>query len=110
LAKWKQLKLWEDVPSGLASALTSLAGRKEDKGLLATVQVRNNGVLFEGHVMRQTSKLTFTQMKNATRVFVAELVPQLAKLTHGQWSKLDLPTKAAPAPTPAPETPESSGN
>ena len=110
LAKWKQLKLWEDVPSGLASALTSLAGRKEDKGLLATVQVRNNGVLFEGHVMGQTSKLTFTQMKNATRVFVAELVPQLAKLTHGQWSKLDLPTKAAPAPTPAPETPESSGN
>ena len=110
LAKWKQLKLWEDVPSGLASALTSLAGSKEDKGLLATVQVRNNGVLFKGHVMGQTSKLTFTQMKNATRVFVAELIPQLAKITHGKWSKLDLPTKTAPAPTPAPETPESSGN
>ncbi|MBT5322682.1 MAG: DUF4339 domain-containing protein [Verrucomicrobiales bacterium] len=110
LAKWKQLKLWEDVPSGLASALTSLAGSKEDKGLLATVQVRSNGVLFKGHVMGQTSRLTFTRMKNATRVFVAELVPQLAKLTHGQWSKLDLPTKSAPAPTPAPETPESSGN
>jgi hypothetical protein len=110
LAKWKQLTLWEDVPSGLASALTSLAGSKEEKGLLATVQVRNNGVLFKGHVMGQTSKLTFTQMKNATRVFVAELIPQLAKLTHGQWSKLDLPTKAAPTPTPAPETPESSGN
>ncbi len=110
LAKWKQLKLWEDVPSGLASALTSLAGSKEDKGLLATVQVRNNGVLFKGQVMGQTSKLTFARVKNVTRVFVAELVPQLAKLTHGQWSKLDLPTKAAPAPTPAPETPESSGN
>ncbi|MBT5847265.1 MAG: DUF4339 domain-containing protein [Verrucomicrobiales bacterium] len=110
LAKWKQLKLWEDVPSGLASALTSLAGSKEDKGLLATVQVRNNGVLFKGHVMGQTSKLTFARVKNVTRVFVAELVPQLAKLTHGQWSKLDLPTKSAPAPTPAPETPESSGN
>jgi hypothetical protein len=110
LAKWKQLKLWEDVPSGLASALTSLAGSKEGKGLLATVQVRNNGVLFKGHVMGQTSKLTFARVKNVTRVFVAELVPQLAKLTHGQWSKLDLPTKAAPAPTPAPETPESSGN
>jgi hypothetical protein len=110
LAKWKQLKLWEDVPSGLASALTSLAGSKEDKGLLATVQVRNNGVLFKGYVMGQTSKLTFARVKNATRVFVAELIPQLAKLTHGQWSKLDLPTKSAPAPTPAPETPESSGN
>ena len=110
LAKWKQLKLWEDVPSGLASALTSLAGSKEDKGLLATVQVRNNGVLFKGHVMGQTSKLTFARVKNMTRVFVAELVPQLVKLTHGQWSKLDLPTKPAPAPTPAPETPESSGN
>ena len=70
----------------------------------------NNGVLFKGQVMGQTSKLTFARMKNVTRVFVAELVPQLAKLTHGQWSKLDLPTKAAPAPTPAPETPESSGN
>jgi len=110
LAKWKQLKLWEDVPSGLASALTSLAGSKEERGLLATVQVRNNGVLFKAQVMGQTSKLTFTQMKNATRVFVAELLPQLAKLTHGQWSKLDLPTKAAPVPTPVPETPEPSGN
>lgn len=110
LAKWKQLKLWEDVPSGLASALTSLAGSKEDKGLLATMQVRNNGVLLKGHVMGQTSKLTFTRMRNATRVFVAELVPQLAKLTHGQWSKLDLPTKSAPVPTPAPEPLESSGN
>jgi hypothetical protein len=110
LAKWKQLKLWEDVPSGLASALTSLAGSKEDKGLLATVQVRNNGVLFKGHVIGQTSRLTFARVKNVTRVFVAELLPQLAKLTHGQWSKLDLPTKPAPAPTPAPEAPESSGN
>ena len=108
LAKWKQLKLWEDVPSSLASALTSLAGSKEDKGLLATVQVRSNGVLFKGHVMGQTSRLTFTWIKNATRVFVAELIPQLAKLTHGQWSKLDLPIKLAPAPTPVPETPESS--
>ena len=109
LAKWKQLKLWEDVPSGLASALTSLAGSKEDKGLLATVQVRNNGVLFKGYVMGQTSKLTFARVKNATRVFVAELIPQLAKLTHGQWSKLDLPRKPAPASTPSPETPEPSG-
>jgi hypothetical protein len=66
-------------------------------------------VLFKGYVMGQTSKLTFARVKNATRVFVAELIPQLAKLTHGQWSKLDLPTKPAPAPTPSPETPEPSG-
>jgi len=107
LAKWRKLALWKDVPAGLQSALAALAGSQGDGGLLATVEARGNGVLFKGNVNGQTSSQSFARVKNATRVFVAELVPQLAKLAHGQWSKLDMP--ATPKPAPSPEPPESSG-
>ncbi len=108
LAKWRKLGLWQDVPAGLQTALAALAGSQGDGGLLATVEARGNGVLFKGNVNGQTSSQSFARVKNATRAFVAELVPHLAKLAHGQWSKLDLPKK--PTPAPAPETPETSGD
>ncbi|MBC8324512.1 MAG: DUF4339 domain-containing protein [Verrucomicrobia subdivision 3 bacterium] len=107
LAKWQKLALWQDVPPSLQSALAALAGSQGSGGLLATVDVRGNGVLFKGNVNGQTASQSFARVKTVTRIFVAELVPQLAKLAHGQWSKLDMPTK--PKPTPAPEPPESSG-
>ena len=107
LAKWKNLDFWDDIDPGMRKVLTDLVNSKKDGSLLATVNVRPDGVLFRGLVNgRFVDSKSFQAVKVATRIIAAELVPQLAKLAHQQWSKLELPAKPEPKPTPKPETPE----
>ncbi len=106
LAKWKKLDLWQDVDPGLKKSLMSLAGSKQDGGMLAFAHVLPNGVLFKSTVHGDSSGGSFQRVKWATRTFLADLVPQLATLAHKQWSKLEIPSMPKPKPVPQLETPE----
>jgi hypothetical protein len=110
LAKWQKLDLWQDIDPGLQKTLVSLAGSKQDGGMLAFAHVLSNGVLFKSTVHGDSSGGSFQRVKQATRTFLADLVPQLAKLAHEHWSDLLVPPMPKPEPVPKPETPEKSGS
>ena len=109
LEKWQKLDLWQDIDPGLQKTLVKLAGSKQDGGILAFTHVLPNGVLFKSIVHGDSSGGSFQRVKQATRIFLADLVPQLAKLAHEHWSKLTVPPMPKPKPVPQPETPEKPG-
>jgi hypothetical protein len=109
LTKWQKLDLWKDIDPGLQKTLTSLAGSKQDGGMLAFTHVLPNGVLFKSTVHGDSAGGSFQRVKQVTRTFLADLVPQLATLAHEHWSKLTVPPMPKPKPVPQ-ETPEKPGS
>ena len=105
LAKWQKLDLWQDIDSGLQKTLVSLAGSKQDGGMLAFTHVLPEGVLFKSHVHGNSAGGSFQRVKQVTRTLVADLVPQLAKFAHKHWAKLEMPAEAKPKTEPETEKP-----
>ena len=110
LAKWQKLDLWKDIDPGVQRTLVSLAGSKQDGGMLAFTHVLPEGVLFKSHVHGNSAGGSFQRVKQLTRTFVAGLVPQLATLAHEHWPKLEVPPMPKPKPVPQTETPEKPGS
>jgi len=110
LAKWQKLDFWKDIDPGLRKALVSLAGSKQDGGMLAFTHVLPDGVLFKSYVHGNDSGGSFHRVKQVTRTMVAGLVPQLAKFAHKHWSVLEMPTEAKPKPEPGNEKPSKPGS
>jgi len=110
LEKWQKLDLWQDIDPEWQKTLVRLAGSKQDGGMLAFAHVLPNGVLFKSYVNGDSSDGSFQRVKEATHTFLADLVPQLATLSHEHWSKLTVPPMPKPKPVPQPETPEKPGS
>ena len=110
LAKWQKLDFWKDIDPGLRKALVSLAGSKQDGGMLAFTHVLPDGVLFKSYVHGNDSGGSFHRVKQVTRTMVAGLVPQLAKFAHKHWSVLEMPSEAKPKPEPGNEKPSKPGS
>ena len=110
LAKWQKLDFWKDMDPGLRKALVSLAGSKQDGGMLAFTHVLPDGVLFKSYVHGNDSGGSFHRVKQVTRTMVAGLVPQLAKFAHKHWSVLEMPSEAKPKPEPGNEKPSKPGS
>ena len=110
LAKWQKLDLWQNIDPGLQKTLVSLAGSKQDGGMLAFTHVLPNGVVFKSYVNGDSSDGSFQRVKEATHAFLAALVPQLATLAYEHWSKLEVPPMPKLKPVPQPETPEKPGS
>ena len=110
LAKWQKLDFWQDIDPGLKKTMMSLAGSKQDGGMLAFTHVLPEGVLFNGYVHGKDSGGSFKRVKQLTRTLVADLVPQLAKFAHKHWSGLEMPIQEKPKPKSETEKPSDSGS
>jgi hypothetical protein len=110
LAKWQKLDLWQDIDPGLQKTLVSLAGSKQDGGMLAFAHVLPDGVLFKSYIHGDDSGGSFQRVKELTRTMVADLVPQLAKFAHKHWSGLEMPSEAEPKPETETEKPSNPGS
>jgi len=110
LAKWQKLDLWKDVDLGLQKTLVSLAGSRQEGGMLAYTHVLPDGVLFKSYVNGDDSGGSFQRVKQLTRTMVADLVPQLAKFAHKHWSGLEMPSEAEPKPETETEKPSNPGS
>ena len=106
LAKWQKLDFWQDIDPGLKKTMMSLAGSKQDGGMLAFTHVLPEGVLFKCYVHGEDSGGSFQRVKQVTRTLIADLVPQLAKFAHKYWAGLEMPSGAKPKPEPETEKPE----
>jgi hypothetical protein len=110
LAKWQKLDFWKDIDPGLQKTLASLAGSKQDGGVLAFTQVLPDGVLFKSYVHGDDSGGSFQRVKQVARTMVADLVPQLAKFAYTHWSVLEMPSEIKPKPEPETEKPSNPGS
>ena len=94
LEKWQKLDFWKDIDPELQKTLMSLAGSKQDGGVLAFTHVLPDGVLFKSYVHGNDSERSFQRVKQLTRTMLAELVPELVKFAHKHWSGLEMPAKS----------------